>query len=150
MRVITSLFLPGREGTDKSEGVPPRAVGCIWAVCYNVGNGERAEYMYSAQGGEMENIMKMKRTSEQFTMINSGSCRDSFRGKAEIEHKNVAYIVGYEVEFDRSDLPDYWGEVEFYVYVEPTDLDKLPRSIRPKVISSIRRSVAAEYDIYDI
>nr|DAS05196.1 MAG TPA: hypothetical protein [Caudoviricetes sp.] len=35
--MITSLFSAGREGTDKSEGVPPRAVGCIWAACYNVG-----------------------------------------------------------------------------------------------------------------
>ena len=44
--VITSLFSAGREGTDKGEGVPPRAVGCIWAVCYNgAANGKRAEYM---------------------------------------------------------------------------------------------------------
>ena len=40
--VLTSLFSAGREGTDKGEGVHPRAVCCIWAVCYNVGtNGEQ-------------------------------------------------------------------------------------------------------------
>nr|DAY30501.1 MAG TPA: hypothetical protein [Caudoviricetes sp.] len=39
---ITSLFYAGREGTDKSEGLPPGAVSCIWAVCYNVAaNGEQ-------------------------------------------------------------------------------------------------------------
>lgn len=54
MRVLTSLFSGGREGTDKSEGVPPRAVGCIWVVCYNVGNGKRAEYIAVRKGGEME------------------------------------------------------------------------------------------------
>nr|DAQ35434.1 MAG TPA: hypothetical protein [Caudoviricetes sp.] len=42
MRVLTSLFSAGREGTDKGEGVPPRAVCCIWSVCYNGGtNGEQ-------------------------------------------------------------------------------------------------------------
>lgn len=82
MRVLTSLFSAGREGTDKSEGVPPRAVGCIWAVCYNGGkrtensrkgglpypfcsltNKYRQAHQFiilcTAKGGEKRNIMKM-------------------------------------------------------------------------------------------
>lgn len=94
--------------------------------------------------------MKIKRTSEQITTINGGNIPDNFSGKAEVIYKKIAYIVGYEVEFSRSTLPDYWGETDFYIYVEPVDLEKVPQEIRGKIIKSIRQSVSAEYDIYDI
>lgn len=89
MRVLTSLFSAGREGTDKGEGVPPRAVCCIWAVCYNVGNGKRAEYIaFRQRRRNGEKKMRMKRTSEQFTVINGGGdIPDNFSGKAEVIYK---------------------------------------------------------------
>lgn len=65
MRVITSLFSDAREGTDKSEGVPPRAVGCIWAVCYNVGNGEQAEYITFRHKAEKRRKKNESKKSER-------------------------------------------------------------------------------------
>ena len=93
--------------------------------------------------------MKIKRKREEITVANGGSLFDNFRGVAEVIHKKITYNVGYEVEFSRSTLPDYWGETDFYIYVEPADLEKVPQEIRGTIIKSIRRSVSAEYDIYD-
>lgn len=111
MRVITSLFSAGREGTDKGEGVPPGRwaafgrCGIMWATA------NEPNILHSARKRRNGKKMKLKRMQEQFTVINGGSLPDNFRGRAKIEYKKVAYNIGYEVEFDRSTLPDYFGEV---------------------------------------
>lgn len=94
--------------------------------------------------------MRIKRIKEEITVVSGGSLPCNFSGKAEVIYKKIAYNIGYEVEFSRSTLPDYWGETDFYVYVEPMDLEKVPQEIRGKIIKSIRRSISAQYDIYNI
>ena len=94
--------------------------------------------------------MRIKRVQEGITVVNGGNLPCNFSGKAEVIYKKIAYTVGYEVEFSHSTLLDYWGETDFYVYIEPVDIEKVPQEIRGKIIKSIRRSVASQYDIYDI
>lgn len=94
--------------------------------------------------------MRVKRVQEEITTVNGGSLPCNFSGKAEIVYKKNIYTVGYEVEFSLCSLPDYWGETDFYVYIDPIDIKKIPKEVRKRVVSSIRRSVSAEYEIYDI
>lgn len=94
--------------------------------------------------------MRVKRVKEEITGVNGGSLPCNFSGKAEIVYKKNIYTVGYEVEFSLCSLPDYWGETDFYIYIEPVDIEKIPKEARKRVVSSIRRSVSAEYEIYDI
>nr|DAN79272.1 MAG TPA: hypothetical protein [Caudoviricetes sp.] len=49
MRVLTSLFLPGREGTGKSEGVPPGR----WAAF------GRCVIMWAANGERIPNVFAL-------------------------------------------------------------------------------------------